>query len=82
VKRLRQIERVPNGGHTDQYGVKTSRLFTERGDGVDRTIETDRLISERRQDLLVAEQTVAVVVNDEHGFALAKRRRRVPSRRR
>ena len=76
MKRVRQIEGVPNGGHADQYGVKTGRFAAERGDGVGRTIETDRLISERRQDFLVAEQTVAVVVNDEHGFALAKPRRR------
>ena len=84
VKRVRQIEGVPNGGHADQDGVKTARFAPDRGDGVGRTVETDRLISERRQDFLVAEQTVAVIVNDEHGFALAKSRRRgrLPSRRR
>src|ERR1700733_623061 len=76
VKRVRQIEGVPNGGHTYQYGVKTARFAPDRGDRVGRTGKTDRLISERRQDLLVAEQTVAVLVNDEHGFALAKPRRR------
>src|ERR1700722_19678339 len=74
VKRVRQIEGLPNGGHADQYGVKTGRFATDRGDGVGRTVETDRLISERRQDLLVAEQSVAVIVNDEHGFAVAKPR--------
>lgn len=84
MKRVREIERVPNGGYADQNSVKTSRFATDRRDGVGRVIETDRLVSERRQDLFVAEKTVAVVVNDRHGFALAKRGRRgrLPSRRR
>ena len=76
VKRVRQIKRVPNRGHADQHGVETHRFSAEGGDGVGRMVETDRLISERREDLLVAEQTVAVVVNDEHGLALTEPRRR------
>ena len=75
VEHARQIEGVPTGGRADQDGVKTARYAPDRGDDVGRTVETDRLISERRQDFLVAEQTVAVVVNDEYGFALAKWRR-------
>jgi hypothetical protein len=73
---MRQIEGPPDRGDADQYAVKTGRFGTDRSDGVGRAIETDWLISERRQDLLVAEQTVAIVVNDEHGFALAEPRRR------
>ena len=76
MKRVRQIKRVPNRGHADQHGVKTRRFATEGGDGVGRTVETDWLISERREDLLVTEKTVAVVVNDEHGLALTEPRRR------
>ena len=76
VKPTRQIEGVRNGGHADQDGVKTGRFTTRGGDGVGRKVETDRLISKRRQDFLVAEQTVMVVVNDQHGFAFAKRRPR------
>ena len=75
MKRVRQIEGPADGGDADQYGVKTGRFATDRGDGVVRTVETDRLISERRQDFLVAEQTVAVIVNDEDAFALAEWRR-------
>ncbi len=78
MKRARQIEGVPNGGHANQDCVKTARRPPDRSDGVGRTAETDRLISERRQDFLVAEQTAAVIVNDEHGFAPAKWRRRGP----
>src|SRR3984957_20035784 len=76
VKRVRQIEGPPDRGDADQYPVKTGRFGTDRSDGVSRTIETNWLISERREDLLVAEQTVAIVVNDEHGFALTEPRRR------
>ena len=76
MKRVRQLEGPPDGGDADQYGVKTGGFATERGDGVGWTVETDWLVSERCEDLLVAEQTVAVIVNKEHGFPSTKTLRR------
>jgi hypothetical protein len=56
--------------------ASTLASIVECRDRVGRDTKPDRLVSQRRQHLLVAQQPFAFALDDEHSLAAAKRRRR------
>jgi len=73
---VRKIETIRAGRSVaDHRRLKSVARDTARDDCISPTLEPNRLVSERRQHLLVTEQPFSFALDNENNFAAPKRQR-------